>query len=141
MKQSLKKGDVFQVVQVENFEEWTGDVFQSNNQNRCAEMVTVCWAIWRHRNDVVWNRKFSNVNRVAASAKQYLLRWKFAQVNCSSAPSRFEIQRDGAITRVRHQGNSIKVTVDAALFTDQDEYGLGLVARDADGKVVVGSVT
>ena len=120
----------FQVIQAGDFEEWIGDVFQGNTQNRRAEVVTVCWAIWRHRNDVVWNKKFSNVNRVVASAKQYLLQWKFAQVNCSSASSRFEVQGDGA------QGNSIKVTVDAALFTDRDEYGLGVVDRDSDGKVV-----
>lgn len=80
-----------QVLQVGDFEEWIGDVFQRKNQNKCAEVVTVCWAIWRNRNDVVWNRKSSNVNRVVASAKQYLLQWKFAQVNCSCASSKYEV--------------------------------------------------
>ncbi|XP_074351477.1 uncharacterized protein LOC141690587 [Apium graveolens] len=125
-----------QVSQIGTFEGWLGEVFQRNNHNKCAEVVTVCWAIWRHRNDVVWNKRYSNVNRVVALAKQYLLQWKFAQVNYSNASSRCEVQGDGAITWVRPQGNSIKVTVDAALFTDRNEYGVGLVARDAQGQVV-----
>ncbi|XP_074362405.1 uncharacterized protein LOC141702670 [Apium graveolens] len=123
--------------QAGDFEEWLGDVFQGNTQSKSAEVVTVCWAIWRHRNDVVWNSKFSNVNRVVASAKQYLLQWKCAQVNCSSASSRYVVQGDGAFSWVRPQGNSIKVMVDAALFANRKEYGLGVVARDSDGKVVV----
>ncbi|XP_074373800.1 uncharacterized protein LOC141714165 [Apium graveolens] len=122
--------------QAGDFEEWLGDVFQGNTQSKSAEVVKVCWAIWRHRNDVVWNSKFSNVNRVVASAKQYLLQWKCAQVNCSSASSRYVVQGDGALSWVRPQGNSIKVTVDVALFADREEYGLGVVARDSDGKVV-----
>ncbi|KAL8156505.1 hypothetical protein AgCh_001560 [Apium graveolens] len=38
--------------------------------------------------------------------------------------------------QVRPQGNSIKVTVDAALFSERNEYGLGTVARDSDGLLV-----
>ena len=30
------------------------------------EMVTLCWALWRARNDTVWNQKTFTVNRVVA---------------------------------------------------------------------------
>lgn len=37
---------------------------------------------------------------------------------------------------VRPHGNTIKVTVDAAVFSDRVEYGIGLVARDGTGQLV-----
>ena len=32
--------------------------------------------------------------------------------------------------------NTIKVSVDAAMFSENDAYGIGLVARNSDGEVV-----
>ncbi|KAL8133319.1 hypothetical protein AgCh_008687 [Apium graveolens] len=46
---------------------------------------------------------------------------------------KFSGTEDGAITWVNPKGNSIKVTVDVALFAVRREYGLGMVARDSDG--------
>lgn len=40
------------------------------------------------------------------------------------------------MTWVRPQENTIKVTVDAAIFGDRVEYGVGLVARDSSGQLV-----
>lgn len=85
---------------------------------------------------MVWDRKYSKVNNIA-STKQYLLQWKFSQINCSSALSRFDFEGDGVIMWIRSQGNPIKITVDVALFGDRREYGLGVVARDSDGRLVV----
>lgn len=39
--------------QVQDFESWLGAIFEMNDQNRNAEVVSVCWALWRARNDLV----------------------------------------------------------------------------------------
>lgn len=63
----------FQMPPTQDFGTWLGAMFEQHDHNRVAELVSVCWALWRARNDVVWNRKYSKINRVIASAKQYLL--------------------------------------------------------------------
>lgn len=90
-----------QLPQVYDFGGWLGVMFEKYNQERCIEIVAVCWALWRARNDVVSNKKSSKANRVLASTKQHLLQWNFAQVNCSSVPSKYEYEGDGANTWVR----------------------------------------
>ncbi|XP_074336956.1 uncharacterized protein LOC141674130 [Apium graveolens] len=125
-----------QSIHTQVLEVWLEKMFGKYSDNKYADIVTLCWALWRARNDVVWEKKYSRVNRVIASAKQYLLRWKCAPVTCSSVLFRFVVEEDGAITWVRPTRNSIKVTVDATLFAERREYGLGIVARDADGLLV-----
>lgn len=60
----------FQVNQNQNFGEWLSNIFDKEHQDMNALIITVCWSLWRARNDVVWNRKYTKANRVIASAKQ-----------------------------------------------------------------------
>lgn len=45
---------------------------------------------------------------------------------------------DGAQVWVRPKNGVVKVTVDAATFTDSSSYGIGVLARDDKGKVIFG---
>ncbi|XP_074336592.1 uncharacterized protein LOC141673750 [Apium graveolens] len=44
--------------------------------------------------------------------------------------------RDGASRWARPHVNIIKVSVDASMFSKNNAYGIGLVARDSDGEVI-----
>lgn len=43
---------------------------------------------------------------------------------------------DGASSWVKLQTDTVKVTVDATIFKDREEFGLGLVARDSNGGLI-----
>lgn len=47
-----------------------------------------------------------------------------------------DIKRDGVVNWIKPQEDTIKVTVDAALFEDKSAYGFGFTARDSTGKLV-----
>lgn len=55
-----------------DFSGWLSDVLKNSNRDHRAEVVTLCWMIWRARNDWVWNKKHSTMNKVVAKTKQYL---------------------------------------------------------------------
>lgn len=44
-------------------------------------VMIVAWAIWRHRNQVVWERKASSVAQVVFHATSYFAEWKEARVH------------------------------------------------------------
>lgn len=93
--------------------------------------MTLCWTIQRTRNDWVWNKKHSTVNKVVADAKQYLTQWKVAQGRSFTALLQPMIDGDGAFTWVKPQTNTVKISVDLAIFEDREEVGLSMIARDA----------
>lgn len=85
---------------------------------------------------MVWNKKFTQLNFVIASAKQYLVQWKYAQ-NISSVSSFPKlIEGDGASVWAKPQMSKIKVSVDAALFSERHSFGIGMVARDDGGSLL-----
>ena len=60
------------------------------------------------------------------------------QGSSTKALYRDVIPGDGASSWARPKQNSVKVTVDAALFSESSSYGVGLLARDDEGQVVEG---
>lgn len=101
-----------------------------------AEIISLCWSIWRSRNDLVWNQKFTSVNRTVAAAKQNLVQWKVTQGRLFTTPLQPSFEGDGATTWVKPQPNKIKVSVDASVFEDRGGVGFGFVARDSEGALV-----
>lgn len=95
---------------------WLQSILSNRNAKQKAEIVTLCWAIWKARNELVWNKKVSMVNKVVAAAKEYLTQWKQAQGRVYTAPVQPIFDGDGAISWAKPQRNSVKVSVDAAMF-------------------------
>ncbi|XP_074347538.1 uncharacterized protein LOC141686399 [Apium graveolens] len=118
------------------FTGWIKMVFELESKSKCAEVVMVCWTIWRARNDLVWNQKYTRVTRIVAEAKQHLTQWNFAQNRLSWASLQLSVEGDGAVVWVRPVTNTVKVSVDAAVFEDRDAVGFGLIARDSDGMLI-----
>lgn len=62
-----------------NYFQWWEDILTNFNSDKRAEIATICWSLWKSRNEVVWNNKNTRI-RVIAQAKQYLDQWRCAQV-------------------------------------------------------------
>lgn len=127
----------FQPDGASSFPEWFVQTVDACNVVKRAEVAVVCWAIWKARNELVWNQKRSQAWKVVESAKEYLKQWSTAQNRsyvASVSPMR---DGDGASKWVKPQIDTIKVTVDAAIFKNRGEFGFGLVARDCRGDLVL----
>ncbi|WOG89983.1 hypothetical protein DCAR_0209224 [Daucus carota subsp. sativus] len=119
-----------------DFSSWMNIVLSTGTSKQRAEAVMLCWAIWRARNDLIWNQKFSTVNKVVAAAKQNLTQWILAQSRSSHTLLQPQVKGDGGTIWVKPQPNTVKVSVDAAIFEDKEEVGFGLVARDSEGSLI-----
>ncbi|XP_074343085.1 uncharacterized protein LOC141680893 [Apium graveolens] len=114
---------------------WIEEVLNGRYNNQRAEVVILCWAIWRARNELSWHKKASTVNIIVAGAKEYLTQCKEAQVRSFKAPFQPLAEGDGAISWAKPQHNTVKVAADAT-FEEHDAYGIGLVARDSEGWLI-----
>lgn len=115
---------------------WWKIVLERCNKDKQAEVATISWTIWKARNDRVWNNKQAQVNGVLSSAKSYLEQWRIAQRSSSKDLFPNHVDGDGAVAWVKPQEANIKITVDAAIFTEYNFSGMGLVARDKRGELV-----
>ncbi|XP_074358745.1 uncharacterized protein LOC141698038 [Apium graveolens] len=118
------------------FKSWLSLLFDTIPSSKYGEVVTLCWALWRSRNDLVWNQKTTKINRTVAAAKQYLAQWKTTQGRFFTTPLQPHYEGDGATIWVKPPPNKVKVSVDAAVFEDQNGIGFGLVARDSKGDLI-----
>lgn len=118
------------------FTEWLNHVFKVSSEDQNAEIVMLCWAIWHARNEFVLNQKAHMVNRIVASAKQGLTQWKAAQDRLFYVPLQPNIEGDGASTWVKPHTNTVKVSFDAVVFSERQEMGVGLIARDSTGNLL-----
>lgn len=105
----------------------------TGHSSSTARIITLCWSIWRSRNDLLWNNKYWSPIRIVAKAKEYLSQWSVAQGRCVSTPLHPPVEGDGALYWVKPHYNEVKITADAAVFEDSGMSGIGLVARNHEG--------
>ncbi|KAL8100447.1 hypothetical protein AgCh_032636 [Apium graveolens] len=119
-----------------DFKSWLEIVMSVADAKKQVEISTICWALWRNRNDLVWNQRHASVYKTVAAAKQYLSQWSLAQNRSTSALLQPAFEGDGACIWVNPQHNSVKISADAAVFEDKDAVGFGLIARDSNGVLI-----
>ncbi|KAL8094911.1 hypothetical protein AgCh_036428 [Apium graveolens] len=119
--------------QIWEFASWFERCFLKEAMDNRARMATLCWSIWRFRNDVVWNKKISSSERIVADTTDYLSQWKMAQNRFYTVPLQPSVHGDGAEKWVKPQQHTVKITVDAAIFEEIPATGMGLIARDHTG--------
>ena len=73
------------------------------------------------------------VNSLVVTAKENLTQWTAAQERSTKALVQPMEDGDGADSWEKPQLNTVKITVDAATFDDQNTYDVGLIARDCTG--------
>lgn len=102
-----------------------------------AHTIMLCWSIWRARNDLVWsNRRWSAI-KIVAKAWEYLSQRISALSRHVGAPIQPQVKGDGAIFWVKPQLNAVKVTIDAAVVENEGKSGIGLVARNHEGRLLL----
>ncbi|XP_074343002.1 uncharacterized protein LOC141680775 [Apium graveolens] len=105
------------------------------DRNKFVEIISLCWSLWRARNDLVWNQKHRRFYRTVAAAEQYLAQWIATQNRVFVTPLQPQVEGDGATIWVKPQSNIVKVSVDAAVFVNHGGVGFGLVARNSAGEL------
>ncbi|XP_060972000.1 uncharacterized protein LOC115703869 [Cannabis sativa] len=124
--------------QQNNFFDWCALKFLVCDADQKKLMVALCWSIWNARNDKVWNNKTSSVKSIVFSAQSYLNQWLTAHSSNVIFPSPGLILGDGAEQWQPPHEDSIKVNVDAALFSNTTQFGIGFVIRNAQGVLIEG---
>ena len=94
--------------------------------------ITICWGIWKNRNEVKHGGKGRTGRAVVRCALMLLDEYQSA----SESP---EVIQDRTPMTVRWsppQQEYYKVNVDGAVFTKRKQIGIGVVIRDSTGEVV-----
>lgn len=60
------------VGQMSSFMEWLGIIFSRCNKEECELATMICWRIWAHRNDKVWNKRCGRFYQILNSASHLL---------------------------------------------------------------------
>ncbi|XP_074351958.1 uncharacterized protein LOC141691114 [Apium graveolens] len=120
------------------FRTWLSRVLNVVDKRKHAKIIMLCWSLWRSRNDLVWKQKTTTINKTVAAAMQYLAQWRVTQDRSFVTPPQPLIAGDGASTWVKPQPNTVKVSVDTAVFKDRNGIGFGLVARNCKGELIEG---
>ena len=100
----------------------------------CAKerTVTLCWGIWKYRNE----RRHGGVRRnglaVVRSSLRLLDKFQVANEN----PQSLRTAHTQEAKWCPPQPRSYKVNVDGAVFTKRKQVGIGVVIRDSAGEVV-----
>ncbi|KAL8476481.1 hypothetical protein ACS0TY_028954 [Phlomoides rotata] len=95
--------------------------------------LMVGWSVWKGRNGMVWEGKQPNSYRVVRDAAVLFQEW--------AAARRIFLKRDSSDACPKWhkpEGGWAKINVDAAVFSETNEIGLGMVVRDDLGRFVVG---
>ena len=92
--------------------------------------MSLCYELWKHRNNVYWNDKPSTVAALVYAAKMELEQWTESQT------SLLDILHNGSCcdTPAEKWKNPtagwMKINVDAAIFPNKHSIGTGCVTRD-----------
>ncbi|KAF4397288.1 hypothetical protein G4B88_009134 [Cannabis sativa] len=107
---------------VGSFTNWFASVLQQvDEENRRLAAMTY-WAIWRHRNELVWSEKIPTVESVVHLAKALLTDWTRAQDTTMISTAAFLTDVDGDEKWIKPAVNTLKINVDAAIFSENGTY-------------------
>lgn len=58
---------------VTSFKDWFFQIVNSVNKEKREEILMTCWALWKARNELVWQKKRSLVENVISSTRSYFV--------------------------------------------------------------------
>ncbi|KAM6580303.1 hypothetical protein CsatA_004077 [Cannabis sativa] len=117
-----------------SFGHWFELLQKTNDKDFICRVATLCWALWKARNKVVWNKRTSTVKEVMATSSITFDHWRKAQDKSALLSLSFDNSDDGVELWTPPATNNLKIDVDATLFPNDNSYGYGLVVRDHFGK-------
>lgn len=117
-----------QVQQVEGIKTLIFYLLRNLPTEVCSTFYIILWNIWRQCNDKVWNNLETPPNIIVSLAKQFHSDWLHAR----------NYAHDTTTNRDTHQlqtwdkppQGQVKSNVDAALFKQQQSFGVGFCIRN-----------
>ncbi|KAH9679250.1 rnase h domain-containing protein [Citrus sinensis] len=119
--------------QTSSFLEWLGLIFSRCSKEDCDLAAMICWKIWAHRNDKVWNNRSGRVYQILNSAGHLLYQWQSLRKQAMFTDVDESSSVHGAVCWKRPHVGWVKCNVDAAVFSSQAMVGLGCVVRNSEG--------
>ena len=114
----LRSGLGYFLGNIRSFKEWFFTIAQHVEVQRLAEMSSICWGIWRHINDLVWNHKHANVQKVISGSLGLLRYWLHVRVDGVSSVAGSAATQPGVRWDSPPLG-WLKYNVDAATFPEK----------------------
>ncbi|CAN1844657.1 Putative ribonuclease H protein At1g65750 [Linum perenne] len=111
---------------------WLFRLIDTARKEHLQRVFVVLWAIWKERNDRVWNRQSRPPEVVVRLGWEQMEEWRIAQARQPVTNTRpMDCRRWH-----KPEDGRVKVNVDAALCRDQRKVGIGIVARDSEGRLL-----
>ncbi|XP_062089022.1 uncharacterized protein LOC133795584 [Humulus lupulus] len=96
----------------------------------------LCWALWKSRNELIWNQKGAEAFEIVTLARITLEQWKNAQDRSFDLSLGFAHLSDGAVKWQPPRPGTIKINTDAALFVGPDRFSFAVVACNHEGSLL-----
>uniref|UniRef100_A0A803NYV7 Uncharacterized protein n=1 Tax=Cannabis sativa TaxID=3483 RepID=A0A803NYV7_CANSA len=101
------------------------------------EALMVAWAIWKARNELLWNKNVTRAAEVITTATTVLNQWKTAAANrFSPLPAVVNNTSNHDNNWTAPDAGFLKVNVDGAVFSASGSFGVGGLARDSNGQLI-----
>ncbi|KAJ1409361.1 hypothetical protein SESBI_22874 [Sesbania bispinosa] len=122
----------------EGFQETAFFLLSSLQYNMKHKFAMVLWSLWKQRNKKVWEGVQRATSEVVTRAQEAFTDW-----NCVKSCG--EVGITSVVTSHNFcwfppQAGRVKCNVDAALFADQNGFGVGLCLRDDKGQYIKSKV-
>ncbi|XP_074343042.1 uncharacterized protein LOC141680828 [Apium graveolens] len=116
------------------FPVWLISRLANQSKEKKAKMLTLCWSIWKARNDLVWSNKRWQEMRIVAKVWEYLTQWEVAQNRKVGSSIQPMFPGDGAVVWAKPQLDEVKISVDAANFENLGKSRIGIIAQGREGQ-------
>lgn len=117
----------------ESFTEGLFKLLQSVTETKVAKLAMMVWAISGRYNEKVWSGTLQSVNSVVSKALDFLSEWKRAKSSTHGTVVLSNQQQQDHQWQKPNVGQ-LKCNLDAALFTTENQFGLGMCIRDHLGE-------
>ena len=118
-------------VAANNLTECVFSLFCNCSEQVCSEIAMMLWCIWRRRNNKVWEAEQKSVRTTIQMARDFFCSWYVARRK--QVPAEHQLPAH-LVTRWQPPIEwYVKCNIDAALFSDQQCFGVGMCIRNAQG--------
>ncbi|CAN1332541.1 Putative ribonuclease H protein At1g65750 [Linum perenne] len=116
----------------ESMRDWLFKLVSGEDNGKIAQVIAIMGAIWRERNNRVWNDLSSEPFAVVREGLEGLHNWERAKVTVNNASIR------SLVCDRWHPPpeGKLKCNIDAALFQEAGRWGMGAVLRDTSGNLL-----
>ncbi|KAM5577974.1 hypothetical protein ABKV19_008339 [Rosa sericea] len=119
-----------------NFKEWMLECAHTLPPDIFAKLLMIIWAIWKNRNNFLWNGTEQSAQDILLSSFTWLDEFQKARNTSQPSPVKQQRQRWKPA-----ENGAFKLNVDAAFLSNQIRGGLGGVLPNAFGKFVAAFAT